>query len=409
MGLATVSTPQKRKASLSQASASKRTRSVSISVKVSHEATSDDGPSSPDLYLVPKNRQACLGGLPEELVLKIMENVEDIGGDKALSMLCLTDKRCKRIAEVVLYKTICANGNHQQYAKATALASKPLLTRHVREISVFFGAKTIKHDMVRATVVKILANAHDIQEICLAEVRDRTTNRDELAHTLGWLQVFNSAVARPVRGDVNQFSKLKDLFIIFRDLSAEDISCVFRLPSLQGLTLECISQTAPFENWSIPESSSSIRKLSLDNAMMDISAVAQMLSTLKVLHHFQYHRSTERWEPFGKEGNPLSVWPEHSWKLLGDALRRHRHSLEVVHATDDSDKDILDLVYPDGREIDILGSFRDFPKLKCCHVPVEAFLDPRSGESDLSLYLPPQMGKAGTKVALKYQDCGCGF
>jgi len=399
MAPATVSTPQKRKASLSHASASaKRTRSVSISVKVTH-TTADDGPGSPDLPVVLKNPQACLGGIPEELLLKIMEHVKEVGRYDALSKLCRTDKLCKRIAEVVMYKTLRALGSTVHYKKAAAIASNHLLSEHIREISVFFGGKRVNKDACN----RILANAHNIQAIHVTDAYDRS------AHTLKWLQMLNSAVAQPVGGGVNRFAKLKELSITSYNLSVEELSSVFRLPSLESLILEEVHQTTPFGNWSVSESSSSIRKLHLVDVMMDSSAITRMLSTLKALHQFMYHRSTRAWEPFATEGNPLSIWPAHSWKVLGDALRKHRHTLEAVYATDDSDEDILDLVYPGGRDVDTLGSLRDFPRLKCCHVPVEAFLDSRIGGSDRSLYLPPQMGKAGTEVAPKGPDCGCYF
>jgi len=298
-----------------------------------------------------------------------------------------------------MYKTLRAMSSTMHYKKAAAIASNHLLSEHIREISIFFGGKPVDKDACN----KILANAHDIQAFHVTETYDRPEDKPK------WLQMLNSAVARPVGGHVNRFAKLKELNIASRYLSVEELSCVFRLPSLETLTLGEICQTIPLENWSVPESSSSIRKLHLVHAMMDISVIAQMLLTLKALHSFRYHRSTRRWEPFAADGNPLSIWPEHSWKLLGDALRGHRHSLEAVYATDDSDKDILDLVYPNGRDVDTLGSLGDFPRLKCCHVPVEAFLDSRIGGSDRSLYLPPQMGKAGTKVAPKGPDCGCYF
>ena len=406
MAPATVPTPQKRKASLSQASASKRARSVSISAKVTHEATSDDGPSSPDLPIVPQNPQACLGGLPEELVLKIMENLWANGDEKVLSMLCLTDKRCKRIAEAVVYSFLDIDDSESECAKAAAIAGNALLARHARYIGLDFYEELVEH-VERETSIKILANAHDVRNVRLMERRDRPTKHDDLAPTLGWLETFKSAGARPVLGNVNQFAKLKGLTIRASNLSVEDLSCVFRLPSLESLTLEEVYQTTPFKNWSVPESSSSVRKLCFDEAMIHISAVTQMLLTIKALHSLTYDRNTERWEPFAAEGNPLSVWPEHSWKLLGDALRRHRHSLEEVYVTDDSDEDILYLVYPGGRENDTLGSFRDFPKLMCCHVPVEAFLDPRIGGNDLSLYLPPQVGEAGAGVVPMRQGCRC--
>lgn len=330
------------------------------------------------------------------------------GNDKVLSILCLTDKRCKRIAETVMYKIIDVDDSDSECAKAAAIARNALLPRHARYIGLDFCEESVEK-VERESFVKILANAHDVQNVRLTEWRYRPTKHDELAHTLGWLQTLNTAVARPVLGNVNQFAKLKGLTIIASNLSVERLSCVYRLPSLESLTLGKVYQTTPFKNWPVPESSSSIRKLCLDEAMINIFAVTQMLLTVKALHSFTYDRNTERWEPFAAEGNPLSVWPEHSWKLLGDALRRHRHSLEAVYVMDDSDEDILDLVYPGGRENDTLGSFRDFPRLKCCHVPIEAFLDPRTGASDLSLYLPPQVGEAGTEVAPRRRCYRCGW
>ncbi|RYN45914.1 hypothetical protein AA0118_g12712 [Alternaria tenuissima] len=56
--------PQKRKASTSNDSISnKRTRSVSISVKFSHESVHEGLLGSPEVPVVTKNSQACLGGM----------------------------------------------------------------------------------------------------------------------------------------------------------------------------------------------------------------------------------------------------------------------------------------------------------------------------------------------------------
>jgi hypothetical protein len=327
---------------------------------------------------------------------------------RELPKLCLTNKRCKRIAEVVMHKKIYSSAGSYLHAQAETIASNPLLAEHVREIAVLFGhtpdpkdwpgEQTVDEGTMRKTFTKILANAHGVQTLYITEDSDEPIKRDELAHTLGWLELLESAVASPIRSNANRFDKLKTLTLWSdsQNLSMGDLSCVFRLPSLESLKLGEFYHTTAFEEWSVPDSSSSIRNLYLENVMVDISAVTQMLLTLKALHIFRYHRSTIRWEPFAAKDNPLSIWPEHSWKLLGDALRRHGDSLETVHAMDDSDQDILDLVYPDGQEVNTLGSFRDCPRLECFHVPMEAFLV--SGENDLSCYLPSQLKQFGTKI-----------
>jgi hypothetical protein len=50
-------------------------------------------------------------------------------------------------------------------------------------------------------------------------------------------------------------------------------------------------------------------------------------------------------------------------------------------------------MYPDGRDVGTLGSLRDFPKLRLVIAQMEVLLDVKSGENDLSLYLPPQLTK----------------
>ena len=132
--------------------------------------------------------------------------------------------------------------------------------------------------------------------------------------------------------------------------------------------------------------------------MTDISAVVQMISSVKSLRNFMYDHSTKAWEPFGDEDSPMTIWPEHSWKLLGDALRKHRDSLEELYAFNYCDKALLDVVYPDGRDVGTLGSFRDFSKLEFCGIPMEAFLDTATAEKDFSLYLPPRLKRWYTHI-----------
>lgn len=404
-----VSWPQKRKAPILNTSRStKRTRSVSISVKVTHEAALQDFLGDPEVPVVPNNPQACLGSIPEELLLKVAKYLYQ--DRRALAILCRTNRRCKRVAEEVLYKNI--GRLSYNYEKAQSVASNPLLGSHVRSFDAAFctnmpriwpkqyNQQPVDAKTARQTYIKVLASTHKIQHFTLEERDDYhwDAERDELARTLGWLELFNNAVKQSVDEHVNQFAHLKKLTIIANLISVEEISCVFRLPSLESLFLQDVHQTTPFKNWSIPTSSSPIRELALRNAMIDISAVVQMISSVKSLRNFMYDHSTKAWEPFGDEDSPMSIWPEHSWKQLGDALRKHQGSLEELYAFNYCDKTLLDIVYPDGRDVGTLGSFRDFSKLEFCGIPMEAFLDTATGEKDFSLYLPPRLKRWYTHI-----------
>ncbi|RYN15624.1 hypothetical protein AA0115_g12932 [Alternaria tenuissima] len=401
--------PQKRKASTSDGSISnKRTRSVSISVKVTHSPVLEGVLGSPEVPVVPKNPQACLDGIPEELLLHVAEYL-DTRLD-ALAELCLTNHRCKRVAEEVLYRNIGMQSD--DWAKAQSVASNTRLASHVRHFSSVFdwNDKTLVtkdwNDKVLATrdeFDKILANAHKIQTFALNEIaphhsRNWTNRHDFLVGEMSWLDLINLAVAQSIDGQTNQFTHLNKLTIVTDVLSLEEISCVFRLPSLNSLFLQDVHQTTPFRDWPIPTSSSPIREIALRNAMMDISAVAQMISSVKSLSNFMYEHNTMAWEPFGNDDNPMSVWPEHSWKLLGDALRKHRDTLVELYAFSYSDKALLDIIYPDGRDLGTLGSFQDFSKLQYCGIPIEAVLDAATAEDDLSVYFPAHLKRWYTHI-----------
>ena len=391
--------PQKRKASISNGSTSnKRTRSVLVSIKVTHALVLEGVLGSSETPIVPKNPQACLDGIPEELLLRVAEYLDT--RLHALAELCLTNHRCKRVAEEVLYKNIGMQGD--DWAKAQSVASNTTLASHVRHLCSVFDRK----DGVLVTrdgFDKILANAHKIQTFALEEntplgSHSWTNRYDVLAREMSWLDMFNLAVAQSIDEQTNRFAHLNKPTIITDILSLEKISCVFRLPSLNSLFLKDVHQTTPFKDWSIPTSSSPIREIAFRNAMMDTRAVVQMISSVKCLSNFMYDHNTKAWEPFADEDNPMSMWPEHSWKLLGDALRQHRDTLVELYAFSYSDKTILDIVYPDGRDLGTLGSFQDFSKLQYCGIPIEAVLNAATAENDLSVYFPAQLKRWYTHI-----------
>ena len=384
----------KRSASISYASSpAKRARSVSVSVKVSHNSTPGKVLHEPEISVGPKNPQACLGGVPEELLLHILQELRD--NPAALAKLCRTDQRCRRIAEEVLYNEVSAHA----HAKARAITATPRLALHVHSCSA--NVIDFDHpDSQKDKFTQIIAKAVNIRTLSLCDFSIWPEGYPDDEHwSVDWLSIFDSAAHQSLNSSVNPFGHLSDLTIAGNSLSVEKISSVFRLPSLKVFQLDSVHQTTPFENWSIPNSSCPIQSLKLMDTMMDITAVTQIISAMKTLRNFTYVRNTLAWEPFGSDRNPLSNWPSHSWELLGDALRKHRNSLETVRAWDISDKDIMNIVYPDGHNFGTVGSFRAFSNLKHCAWQIEAFLDVAAGEDDLSSYLPPTLSRVDIQIS----------
>ena len=393
--------PQKRKASVSNAkSPEKHARVVSTRLKVSHVESSPSATNGSKVSFVPRNLQACLGGIPEELVLNIMQHLED--DPDALAKLCITDARCNRIAREVLYERISCTPSH--YDKALAIARNRSLADCLRDFHWQFGEGIeirrggldspgwVDGETVRRELAVALGNARNIETIAIAQPFFRVSSaNDEAARNPYWIHVFNSTVTPTMDEGHNRFTHLTEISITSRTNSIEEMSSLFRLPSLGFLQLSWVPQTTPFQNWTIPNSTCPIKDLSFKNSMVDISALTQMISSMKALQNLHYGRDTHFWEPFGTEENPFSVWPEHSWEHLGDALRQHRSSLETFDVFDDSDSSILDELYPDGKNFGVLGSFHDFQELVAVKAPPDAFLDIAGGEHDLSSCLPAHL------------------
>jgi hypothetical protein len=168
-------TPQKRKAIVSYASSpAKRARAISFSIKVSHEAPPIEVTvCDPEIPVVPKNPQACLGGVPEELLTSVVEYLE--GDETILAKLCRTDRRCKRIAEALLYKNVQGgqfwnkNGCVERISHNTALAENTKKARFV------FGAEippwTMEYQPLgRTDLVRALSKVSRIQDLYIEEI-----------------------------------------------------------------------------------------------------------------------------------------------------------------------------------------------------------------------------------------------
>ncbi|USP80754.1 hypothetical protein yc1106_08028 [Curvularia clavata] len=354
--------------------------------------------------MLPEYPKASLGGIPEEILVNIATRLRY--NRDALAKLCRTDKRCRRIAEAVLYECI-GPWHSNDHEEAHAISRWPALATNVRACSYDFDSK-LEKESDRDAYIDVLENAHNIQDLKWSdgyfrfkqrEMAYRRTCLDFLYKTVA---LFNKAVNQPF-GAHNRFKQLKNIEIAVHSLPdgqrfpMETLSSLFQLPSLTSLCLQGLNQVKPLRNWTVPPSTSPIRKLGLWSDLMDITAITQIIASIKTLETFEYNYSQILWEPSGTEDDQSSTPPKHSWKLLGQAMCQHRDCLNNLL--------LVPICFPrfpsSKRDQGVLGSFADFSKLKQMHVPFEALFHADASEDDLLTYLPEQLETFTTRVLSK--------
>ena len=376
-------TPQRRKASVSSASSSPK-RAQRISTLVNSKIVGDLAKPHPSL-----------DGLPEELVLHAFSYLKK----EPLAMLGRTSRRCKRIADEVLYERV-EDWLPSRAKMVETLADNPRLAEHVKDISLANWQGWTKLPVETTTKIEALKdceastrmiqsaiNVRCLKVICQDD--DSDAYREDLVRDYGWLQLFDD-VARSVAGrSLNPFTHLKELHIIGNGkVTIEDIEPVFRLPSLHKLMLTHLIGPFPIDNWEVPESSSSIKVLGMTSSFISSVVVAQMLASIKSLEAFRCRHTTNPWRPLGPEEDPRSFWAHVSWSELGDALRRHKSSLACIAYTEYGVNSWQEEVYPGGRNPGTLGSLKDFSQLKQISGPVEMFLGVDLADDELAPILP---------------------
>lgn len=351
---------------------------------------------------MPRNPQACLGGIPEELLLIIFREFDSYRYGE-LARLRLADRRCKRIADEILYREVYASD--LDYDQIRPIAENASLAKNVKIFTIECGRRRLlfthpnnrsaSTESSRNICDRALENVSNLRELHVWEWSDRESNQINITiRQLDWLRALSNAL----HGQSNEFKFLKKLCIYSRYISAEELSPVFRIRSLTRLKMYDVYQTVPFKEWDIPQASSNIQKLHLSGCFMDSSAVAQMISAMKGLERVYYEYSTRTWEPLSSSDSPRFHWAPHSWIGLGDALRTQKRSLKYFTMEDTSDPEIIEYVYPNGRDLGTLGSFHGFPKLRSITAPLSSILDLTAGEEDLSMYLPPHLSEFRTDL-----------
>ncbi|KAF1946350.1 hypothetical protein EJ02DRAFT_336625, partial [Clathrospora elynae] len=381
-------TTQKRKASISHVSSpAKRARAVSITVKVSHGPTPVAGVGDPEICLPLKNPRACLGGIPEELLLKTFEHLDE---DKdALAKLCRVDECCKRIGTEVLYRSIDGSwkDGSVQLEMFRIITNNAEVAKHVKVMNVGDGTWSREAE-ARALFSKALRMAVNIQELDISDCLDMQTERANIAQAHVWIDVFNNA-AYGLGDDVNPFAHLKQLTIASNGgLGIKDLESIFLLPSVESITLRNLVEPAEIEEWAVPASSCPLKDLQMRQCFIDSAVVAQILSSAQALESLEFQFVSKFWEPFSPEHNLKSQWAHNSWSQVRAALTKHKESLTGLYLGEHIDSDIIETVFPGGRETGTLGSLKEFDKLKQATLPISILLDLQAGETDLAAKLP---------------------
>jgi hypothetical protein len=235
---------------------------------------------------------------------------------ETLAKLCRTDKRCKRIAEELLYEDL--DIGMLDYGLARTVAHSASLAKNVRKIRISIrqlspielSSSPNVYTSSTKERVQAIENILDARHIHLSESFHRDPAQGE-----DWMEVFNNAVPDSAVVSPNRFNHLKELKVYSYCLSIAEVSSLFRLPNLEVLVLSSLHQTTELENWGVPEGSCNVQQLELEHVLMDVTAVTRVFSSIKALKSFSYIHSTSDWEPLS-EHNLRSRVPSHSWKTF---------------------------------------------------------------------------------------------
>ncbi|KAJ4372481.1 hypothetical protein N0V83_004255 [Neocucurbitaria cava] len=361
------------------------------------EAEAAELRDNPGVFLELKNPQACLDGIPEELLLEICEHlwvpaVPD--AFSSLAMLGRTNKRCKRVADEFLYKL-----TRDDTGQIEALDENPKLAGLVDTLQLYSLDYEMEQDkehirQKRHMYTRVLQSMVNIKhfDIMFNDPKLPNTSADHPAWMLGILNVLYKFERDIINSNAsNQFMRLEVVTLDgIEILMVEDISPIFRLPSLKTLTLNGFlgPDHMSRRTWDIPDSSSSIQHLRLPWCFIGSEVVLQMLSAIKALKEFDFHYTTEYWRPLSPDTDPACEWAELSFTEMGDAIGKHKESLEELTILAKDDGEMEDMVYPEGWNAGKIGSLRDFSKLKSLSSHLRMFLYLNEAKDDINKYLP---------------------
>ena len=348
---------------------------------IDHDSPLEEAFASPEIYTAPKNPQACLDALPEELIVLVCEHLSTVSQDpysfKALDNFSRTSKRFKRVADEHLYHAVVSD----DHKKMESIANNTELAKNILHIyATMEMCANLDNESRNGTRIRAITNAVNLQALDMTTICKMFSRYQLPVMTQhNWLQAVHEAVAG---ASAQTFANLEELTIDTNIFAVSILDVVIRMPSLEVLQLMYVYQTSPIGAWKVPQSSSGIKTLELVQCHVDSGAILQLISGIKALQNFHYSHTGMR----NYHHESLSR-PNFSWATIGDALRAQSHSLRNAYL----------LNYVEDVEGDAnptrttLGSLRACTELRKLRVGLHAIIDSKFDNDSLAAYLPANL------------------
>lgn len=198
-----------------------------------------------------KNAEACLDGLPEELLVDITARLYC----SHLLSLRLTSKRYNRLVNVELFSYM---SDQQPGPKVISVAESSELAKNVKEIELRYGTNTNINLRTRA-----LHNASNVRKAKLNDYASLGTYAGNLKR-VDWIHLFRI----PEKHDLAKpfpFGCLTHLEFSGGRLCPISLSNIVQLPCLISLGLYGTVSMGPLADWTLNNSSCNIREFEIRN------------------------------------------------------------------------------------------------------------------------------------------------
>tara|TARA_R110002003_G_scaffold126_38_gene11765 strand:+ start:431 stop:1033 length:603 start_codon:yes stop_codon:yes gene_type:complete len=199
---------------------------------------------------MPKNPNARLDGLPDELIANIFCNLPD----DPLAQLCLVSKRYHDIAAARLYERIDDSrppGREYNMMKAVGIHN-PSLGRYIKTLSTGKDNKNNptwgRRGGMRRLFTRVLRSAVNLTTLNIFDHLDVGEDRRYIARNHGWIPVFDDAVRGQTIESSQPFQYLSTIAIFAEGgLGIEDVSSIFGLPAIKTIELRGFVEPAPMK------------------------------------------------------------------------------------------------------------------------------------------------------------------
>ncbi|KAH7076538.1 hypothetical protein BKA63DRAFT_593951 [Paraphoma chrysanthemicola] len=324
-----------------------------------------------EMYVAPKNPRACLNGLPEELLVAIVDELPE----QDLGRLSQTNKRYNRLANTRLYEYLGEYDHKKRYS----IAHNPKLAELLKDASVNLDTSNCPElfRMSEAEILKLLKNSVNLYTLNIVNLGRSNLCSEDCA--VEWPSLLDLMRSNVTNTEANRYSKISRIYIRCDTVRVQHLQSVFCISTLRTLALTWASQPWPMTGWTVAESSCNITTLKLYACILDSLAFAKIMSCIKALENLYYMHSTP------ETLSESTTETKHVWKTIGNALRPHKQSLRTLMLENLDDLDDL-LGSSILNQSDTLGSLCTFTQLREVDVPLVESEDYKESEYSSSDY-----------------------